>query len=288
MKSISNRGDADTIALALDGRRKPDGGWICRCPVKSHGRQRGDLNPSLSIADGDEKLIVFCHAGCDPLDVLDALKMRGLSNYRQSSAVDPRSRPTCDPILGPDPMAIWNSGKPASNSVVERYLLRRGIEILIPAAIRAGTMEDVGDQKSPAMIVAIHALNGTIVAVQQTRLTWGGTKADIPRPRMTFGELGNGAAHLAECKDILGIAEGTETALAATQLTGVPCWASLGAGQMPNVAIPLSVRELHVFADDDNSGRAAAAKMVKQHTASGRQVIVRYPPEGYDDLPYRT
>jgi putative DNA primase/helicase len=286
VKKINNGGDAGTIALALDGQRKSDGGWLCRCPVKSHGRQRGDVNPSLSMADGDEKLIVFCHAGCDYRDVLDALRIRGLSNHRRSSTVDPRRQPTCDSAPSPDPMAlaIWNSGKPASNSAVERYLLRRGIDILIPPAIRSGTVGGAGDQKAPAMIVAVRALGGAIVAVQRTRLTWDGTRADIPRPRMTFGALGDGAAHLAECRDILGIAEGTETALAATQLTGIPCWASLGSGRMPNVAIPLGVRELHVFADDDNAGRAAAAEMVKQHTASGRQVIVRYPPEGYNDF----
>jgi 5S rRNA maturation endonuclease (ribonuclease M5) len=41
--------------------------------VPSHGQGHGDRNPSLTIADGDKGLLVTCHAGCDPRDVLRAL-----------------------------------------------------------------------------------------------------------------------------------------------------------------------------------------------------------------------
>jgi putative DNA primase/helicase len=69
--------DAVDIARALGGRRSGKR-YICRCPVSSHGRGRGDRNPSLSICDGDRGLMVNCFAGCEPRDVLGVLRERGL------------------------------------------------------------------------------------------------------------------------------------------------------------------------------------------------------------------
>jgi len=73
---------ARDVALALlAGRRPqrlPDGGYLVPCPVPSHGRGRGDRNPSLRIGDGETRLLVHCFGGCDPRDVLDVLRRRGL------------------------------------------------------------------------------------------------------------------------------------------------------------------------------------------------------------------
>jgi hypothetical protein len=71
------------------GRAAPtsNSGYVCSCPVPSHGKGRGDKNPSLSIAfssNGD--LLVHCHAGCDRRDVLSELRRRGLIEARQGSS----------------------------------------------------------------------------------------------------------------------------------------------------------------------------------------------------------
>jgi hypothetical protein len=39
--------------------------------------------------------------------------------------------------------------------------------------------------------------------------------------------------------------------------TGVPCWACLGAQRLGKLTLAVSVREVHIFADDDDTGRAA-------------------------------
>lgn len=52
--------------------------------VRTHGDRRAvaqcpaheDGTPSLSLRDGDGQALVYCHAGCDTADVLDALDMR--------------------------------------------------------------------------------------------------------------------------------------------------------------------------------------------------------------------
>src|SRR5215831_15603731 len=75
---------ARDIAFALAGWRKPhrlpDGSHLVCCPVPSHGKGRGDRNPSLRLADGDTRLLVHCYGGCDHRVVLDELRRRGLLN----------------------------------------------------------------------------------------------------------------------------------------------------------------------------------------------------------------
>lgn len=46
-----------------------------QCPVPDHGRGRGDLNPSLKVATGDDddRALLHCHAGCTIEQVLVAL-----------------------------------------------------------------------------------------------------------------------------------------------------------------------------------------------------------------------
>ena len=67
---------AADVAAALGGARRGGGGWwSCRCPAHD------DRAPSLSLRDGDRRLIVRCRAGCDPREVLAALHSRGLAGF---------------------------------------------------------------------------------------------------------------------------------------------------------------------------------------------------------------
>jgi putative DNA primase/helicase len=84
--------------------------------------------------------------------------------------------------------------------------------------------------------------------------------------------------------DTLGVAEGIETAAAAMQLSGIPCWSTLSAGGMPKFgawlgANPkvLDISRLIVFADRDNAGESAAAALRDAAMAAGIQVEVWLP-----------
>jgi DNA primase len=77
------------------------------------------------------------------------------------------------------------------------------------------------------------------------------------------------------------LAEGIEKALAAMQLFGVPCWASLGAARMHRVRIPDHVHELHIFVDNDDAGRAAADRTA--YAQRHRRVVLRFPPDQFKD-----
>lgn len=62
---------AADIARELQGRRSGTE-YVARCP--SHQ----DRNPSLSIRDAGNQLLVYCHAGCSQDAVIAALRGRGL------------------------------------------------------------------------------------------------------------------------------------------------------------------------------------------------------------------
>ena len=61
----------ETVLEALAARghkpRTSGTGWSAQCPAHP------DRNPSLSIAQGNEGVVLHCHAGCDPEDVVTAL-----------------------------------------------------------------------------------------------------------------------------------------------------------------------------------------------------------------------
>jgi hypothetical protein len=50
---------------------------------------------------------------------------------------------------------------------------------------------------------------------------------------------------------------------------------------MASVAIPDTVRELHLFGDNDEPGRLAVEQAAKVH--AHRRVVKRFPPEGFGD-----
>ena len=274
--------DARTIARALGGRPNGDG-FLCRCPVPGHGRGNGDRCPSLSIKDGDRAPLFKCFAGCDARDVLEALRSRGILDDERSAG-DRRQPSSPAPLThepNPAALALWRNATPAAGSIVETYLRNRGIVLPVPPSLRAGTVAHLDRYPMPVMVAAVQRPDGAVVAVQTLLLTHRGQKAPTGYPRKTTGALGAGAVRLARATSALGIAEGVEDALSATMLSGVPCWASLGAGRMHRVAVPDHVRKLHIFADNDDAGRAAAERTAHEHRH--RRVVLRYPPDGVKD-----
>ncbi len=71
---------AEEIVRALKGRWSGNSG-MCGCPAHE------DANPSLSVMEGDGRVLVHCHAGCPQEAVLDALARAGF-DIRQSSRVN--------------------------------------------------------------------------------------------------------------------------------------------------------------------------------------------------------
>ncbi len=71
--------------------------WIASCPGPLH--QHGDRNPSLSIRQADDRLLLCCHTGCGNDEIMAALGMtladlfdRPLDHHRKPLSAFQRKR----------------------------------------------------------------------------------------------------------------------------------------------------------------------------------------------------
>ena len=101
--------------------------------------------------------------------------------------------------------------------------------------------------------------------------------------RKSLGPVRGGSVRLAAIAEDghLGIAEGVETALSATAIFGVPCWAALGTGGLLSWEMPAEVKRVTVFADARDAGQLAAKTLV--HTLQLRGVPVEMRSPLYND-----
>ena len=104
------------------------------------------------------------------------------------------------------------------------------------------------------------------------------------KPKRALGQLGAGAVRLSEpIEGRLGLAEGSESALSAQTLFGIPCWATLGNERFGIVAIPESITELHLFVDADKGGELALKRGIEAYTRQGRTIIPHKPDRPDND-----
>jgi hypothetical protein len=45
--------------------------WIASCPTGAH--PHGDRSRGLSIREADDRVLIYCHAGCGAVDIVEAL-----------------------------------------------------------------------------------------------------------------------------------------------------------------------------------------------------------------------
>ncbi len=274
---------AQEIIKTLGGRWHGSHGMAC-CPAHE------DRSPSLSIRDGDGKLLTHCHAGCPPEAVWAALQDRSLVKQADDRPRERRQRHG-KPISEPSPnqdhaLEIWRASQPATGTPVESYLRHRGITIPVPPSLRynPATKYTPSGLSLPAMIAGIQSPARRIVAVHRTYLRLDGRgKAGVSTPKMALGPLSSGAVRLGPAGAVLSLAEGVETGLSAMQLFDVPVWCSLSASRLDRLWLPSESLEIHIFADNGGPGIEAAERATKAYQAQGRRVVVRLPSASYDD-----
>lgn len=76
----------------------------------------------------------------------------------------------------------------------------------------------------------------------------------------------------------LAIAEGIETALSLFQVSDVPCWAAIDAGNVENFPVLPWVREIWIGEDAEPKGQAAAERVFRRYRRAGRQAHILSPP----------
>lgn len=185
---------------------------------------------------------------------------------------------------------LWNMATPLTQiDAAGRYLWQRCRVTAFPACLRfAAALRCAGATEAyPAMLAKLTAPNGNPCSIQRTYLTCAGGKAPIKAPRqMMPGAIAKGAAiRLTPPAAILGIAEGVETAISATALTGISCWAAVNAEMLRVWEPPTVVTHVVIFADHDRSftGQAVAYDLARRLAAKGCGVDIRTPDLVGDD-----
>ena len=173
------------------------------------------------------------------------------------------------------------------------YLAGRGLDIeTAPDCLRLHPALPYYDNrvlagKFPAMLARVVAPDGRGATLHRTYLQ-GGHKAPVSSPKklMAGKAVAGAAVRLFPAAECLGIAEGIETALAASQLFGVPVWSCISAAGIQSFEPPVGVRELIVFGDSDKNfvGQAAAYAAAHRLKRRGLVVTVEIPSTAGDWL----
>lgn len=181
-------------------------------------------------------------------------------------------KPTMDVAKNIEQMrAVWSLGvQIVEGDPVHRYLKNRRIDH-IPGqnCVRYVPRLKYDDSHvGPAMVAKITAPDGTAANVHRTWLTADGRKADLePCRKVMRGEIPAGSAiRFWAASSIMGIAEGIETALRASQKFNMPVWSVVNELGMQKFRPPENVTELVIFGDADFSytGQAAAFLSAKE------------------------
>ena len=182
---------------------------------------------------------------------------------------------------------LWRLSKAVdADDPVGRYLYRRVGLTSFPSCLRtAYDLRYQSDYPSfhPAMIAMVTAPDGAPSSLHRTYLTADGRKASVDEPRrMMPGTIAKGSAvRLAPPMDVLGIAEGIETALSASALFAVPCWAAVNAGMLAAWQPPPEVKRILIFGDNDPgyAGQAAAYALARRLGSDKYAVEVHVPAD---------
>lgn len=187
---------------------------------------------------------------------------------------------------------LWRSARAViAGDFVDMYFSRRGLrQEAYPSCLRAAeSIYYHAETPSwhPAMLAKVQGFDGVPVNIHRTYLTLGGDKAKLdPVRKMMPGDLPDGAAvRLHDAGPVLGIAEGIETAFAASELFRVPVWAALNANQMTRWTPPDGTDQVIIFGDNDKNftGQRAAFELAKRLSSRLESVRVEITPKPGQD-----
>jgi putative DNA primase/helicase len=178
---------------------------------------------------------------------------------------------------------LWQSSRSVQKGdPVDQYLTGRNVgrAAYWPCLRYAPDCRYSRDQSFPAMIAAIQDADGRGVSLHRTFLK-DGDKAPVDNPRMMMpGTIPMGSAiRLGEISDHMGIAEGIETAMAASYEFGLPTWAALNANLLAEWEPPQGVTEVTIYGDNDANytGQAAAYQLARRLTLKKIKANVLIP-----------
>ena len=195
-------------------------------------------------------------------------------------------------------ISVWNASKPVQpGDLVDRYLASRNLDELVypKTLLFAQNLRDGEGGIRPCMIALVGRYGQPkFDTIHRTFLRPDGLgKAEMASPRKLMpGQVPDGACvMLSEWTEsgTLGIAEGIETAMAASALFDIPVWAAVSSSMMKKWLPPPGCENIVIFGDNDKKygGQAAAYHLAHRLAAQNLPVeqilIPQLPGEDWAD-----
>ena len=273
-----------TILMALGVDERALSGKHCACPLGG-GRDR------FRFDDKEGRGTYFC-SGCGAGDGVNlvmgitgqsfrdvAQRIEQIASVVQPSGIKPGR--TDEDKLAALRRVYTESAPIADGDHAVQYLRARGLTLCdLPLSVRTHPRlayhdngVKVGD--FPAMVATVTDQSGKAVSIHRTYLQ-DGKKAPITAPKKLMRGLpiAGAAIRLTPVSECLGIAEGIETALAASELFGVPVWSCLSTSGIKSFEPPPGTRKVIIFGDNDTNCAGQAAAWEASHRLALREIEV--------------
>jgi putative DNA primase/helicase len=171
-------------------------------------------------------------------------------------------------------------------SVADTYLKSRGLgDTQYPKALRLiPSLNDGEGGTRPCLIGIVQAPDGSNATLHRTYLEHNGSgKAEAmlsPRKIMPGSVPDGSAIRLSDwVPGPIGIAEGIETALAASILFEIPVWAAINSTMLEKWIPPEGAEDITIFGDNDAAfgGQASAYRLAHNLAVKKHDVCVKIP-----------
>jgi len=268
------------IVSALVGDEYADG--------KHHPCPRGDGTDCFRFSDVNGRGNYFCRCSDGSQDGFDLIQCCRNTDFKGAielveQVIGPRPK---DRIEKPRRSYAEALLSEAVKSPRSRYLESRGL-VMPPGLMFHPAVDYRVDgeriKSYPAMLAPV-TRDGRFLTMHVTYLHDGDKAPVDPCRKLLPGPGLKGASvELYPAQQTLGIAEGIETAIAASMLFDVPVWTALNTSLLKSFTPPDQVKRLIIFGDNDRNYAGQAAAYGLAHRLHGRvDIEVRFPDQPGD------
>lgn len=275
------------------------GGTAALCPGPGHSPV--DRSMSLKLGDNNEIIVnsfssrtdwMQCRRWLEDLGYLKPFSRRS-SPTRPAVAKTVSSQRIYDPSKIDYARSLWNKAVPAAGSLVARYHVFRGLSVAdansnsvrflehcdtMPYGTRFGRPKTL-----PAMVCRIDNPDGALCGVHLTFLNARtGDRMRTGKQRLILGRMMGGAIRMDAPGRRLLVAEGYETARAASHRFNLPAWSLLSSKNFFEWIPPAGVDELTIAGDPGEEGKAAADALAETCWQHGVRPIIEIPDNDRD------
>jgi len=258
----------------------PDGRGVAGKWTDAATGEHGDLLDIITRAAGHDRLR-------DALD--EARRFLSLPMAEPSTEAPRPCRDKAPSGTTEAARRLFAATRPIRGSIVEAYLRKRGIAILLNCGAlrfhphcwyRPCEDDSVGTRGAwPAMIAAVTNDDGTLTGVHRTWLDpVTRDKAPVVTPRRAMGDLLGRGVRFGVAGDVMAAGEGIETmGSLRSVLPDLPMIAGLSSAHLARILFPPMLRRLYVARDDDPAGTAAMTRLAGRAAAAGIELVPLLP-----------